>query len=242
MLGNQLVVVSDAHLGAAPKPVEEALLAFLDEAPKLGDCLLVNGDLFDFWFAYRRVVPRSGFSAAAALAHLRRRMPIVMTGGNHDRWGDSFWDRDIGIQFAPGEVRFEAAGRRVLALHGDGVAEAHRSAAMLHRITRHSVTARVFGWLHPTVGFALVGAMSHRLADAARHDAVLLEASKRQAAWAGRRLAGDPTVDLLVLGHTHRPTSRELEPGRHYLNPGAWIDGQRYAVVTPAGIELCQWA
>ncbi|MEO8449752.1 MAG: metallophosphoesterase [Gemmatimonadota bacterium] len=241
MLGTQLVVVSDAHLGAAPKPTEEALLAFLDAAPTLGDCLLVNGDLFHFWFAYRQVVPRSGFLAAAALAHLRRRMPIVMTGGNHDRWGDSFWDRDMGIIFSAGEVRFEAAGRRVVALHGDGVAETHWGGALLHRITKHPFTARVFGFLHPTVGFALVGAMSPRLADPGRQDSVLVEAAARQAEWAGEQIRQDPTIDLLVLGHTHRPATGEPEPGRHYLNPGAWIDGQRYAVVTETDIGLRQW-
>ena len=60
MLGHTLVVVSDAHLGVTPPAVEEALLAFLDRVPQEGDCLLVNGDLFDFWYSYGRVIPRSG--------------------------------------------------------------------------------------------------------------------------------------------------------------------------------------
>ena len=91
MLGHTLVVVSDAHLGVTPPAVEEALLAFLDAVPTLGDCLLVNGDLFDFWFSYGRVIPRRGFQVAAALARLARRMPVLMVGGNHDRWGGDFW-------------------------------------------------------------------------------------------------------------------------------------------------------
>ena len=65
VLGHTLVVVSDAHLGVTPPAVEAALLAFLDAVPTLGDCLLINGDLFDFWFAYSRVIPRRGF-------HVRR--------------------------------------------------------------------------------------------------------------------------------------------------------------------------
>ena len=72
MLGHALVVVSDAHLGVAPPDVEEALLSFLDAVPTMGDCLLVNGDLFDFWFSYARVIPRRGFHVGAPLAPLRR--------------------------------------------------------------------------------------------------------------------------------------------------------------------------
>src|SRR6266536_6602188 len=74
VLGHALVVVSDAHLGVAPPDVEERLLAFLEAVPTLGDCLLVNGDLFDFWFSYSRVIPREGFRVTSALAALRRRV------------------------------------------------------------------------------------------------------------------------------------------------------------------------
>jgi len=99
VLGHALVVVSDAHLGVAPPAVEEALLEFLEAVPALGDCLLVNGDLFDFWFSYTRVIPRRGFHVAAALARLRNRVPVVMVGGNHDRWGGDFWTREVGVRF-----------------------------------------------------------------------------------------------------------------------------------------------
>jgi UDP-2,3-diacylglucosamine pyrophosphatase LpxH len=99
VLGHSLVIVSDAHLGASAPEVEEALLAFLETIPELGDCLLVNGDLFDFWFSYSRVIPRRHFHVVAALARLARRMPVLMVGGNHDRWGGDFWERDLGLRF-----------------------------------------------------------------------------------------------------------------------------------------------
>jgi len=65
--GPTLIVVSDAHLGVTPPAVEAALLAFLETVPTLGDSLLINGDLFDFWYSYSRVIPRRGFHVAAAL-------------------------------------------------------------------------------------------------------------------------------------------------------------------------------
>jgi UDP-2,3-diacylglucosamine hydrolase len=241
VLGHQLVVVSDAHLGAASAGDDEALVAFLERVPQLGDCLLVNGDLFDFWFAYRRVVPRRGFAAAAALAHLARRLPIVMTGGNHDRWGGSFWASDAGIRFAPGELAFELDGARVVALHGDGIADIHRSARLMHRITRHPLTTGAFRLLHPDVGIWLVARMSRHLADSTRDPAVLDRAQARQRAWAADRLAADAAIGTLIMSHTHRACQVEFGDGRRYLNPGAWIDGRCYAVVTGRSAELCRF-
>jgi UDP-2,3-diacylglucosamine hydrolase len=241
MLGTQLVVVSDAHLGAAAPADDDALLEFLDQVPTLGDCLLLNGDLFDFWFSYRRAIPRAGFRVAAAIAVLRRRVPVVMTGGNHDRWGDSFWRRDAGIDFSADELRFTLGQTEVLALHGDGVAEEHPSARVMHRITRHPATIALYRALHPDFGIWLVDKMSRHLADSTRDPAVLDRAQERQVAWAAKRMAADPSIGLLIMAHTHRPLTRELVPGRRFLNPGAWIEGRRYAVVTETSIRLEQF-
>lgn len=237
MLGHRLVVLADAHLGAVPARVEERLLAFLDHVPGVGDCLLVNGDLFDFWFSYRRVVPRQGFRAAAALAQLARRMPVVMTGGNHDRWGDDFWERDVGVRYAAREVRFEVGDRRVLAVHGDGLTEPGWAARTVHRVIGHPATARLYRALHPDFGIALVERAAPHLGDGRTDAATLDRARERQQAWAAEALRDDAT-DLVVMGHTHCAAVAEPLPGRFYLNPGAWFDEYRYAVVTAGAIEL----
>lgn len=240
-LGQQLVIVSDAHLGAAPAATEEAVLAFLEQVPTLGDCLLVNGDLFDFWFAYRQVIPRRGFRIASALAALRRKLPIVMTGGNHDRWGDSFWEQEAGIRFGAESLRFTAAGRTVLARHGDGLNEQHRGARFMHRLTRNRAALAGFRLIPPDLSFGLVDRMSHHLADSTRDPAVLDRAAAEQQVWAEARLGEDPGLGLVVMGHTHRPALSEPFPGRHYCNPGAWMDGCHYAVATGTTVELRRW-
>jgi UDP-2,3-diacylglucosamine hydrolase len=238
VLGHALVVVSDAHLGVAPPAVEEALLDFLEAVPGLGDCLLVNGDLFDFWFSYTRVIPRRGFHVAAALARLGRRVPIVMVGGNHDRWGNDFWERDVGVRFDPHRLTFEIGRRRVAALHGDGLTEPKLRAALLHRAINHPITAAVYRAIHPEIGLRLVDYLSPRLGDQTPDPARLAEATERQRQWAGQLLAAEPDLGLVIMGHTHQPAMDEPLPGRQYLNPGAWFDGFRYAVATESGAEL----
>lgn len=238
MPGSRLVIVSDAHLGAAPAGSEEALEAFLEAVPRLGDALLVNGDLFDFWFVYRHAIPLRGVRVLSLLGALARKVPVFMTGGNHDRWGDCFWDRELGIRFSAGELRFEVGPLEVLALHGDGVAEVHWKARMLHRVTRHPATIGAYRLLHPDFGIWLVHRLSGPLADHTRDPAVLDRAAALQRTWANRRLEEDPAIGLLVMGHTHRPALVEVAPGRRYLNPGAWVDGQCYAIATPEGVDL----
>src|SRR2546426_5474038 len=68
---SRVVVVADAHLGQVPPAVAVAFHRFLDAVPDLGDALLINGDLFDFWFEYGSVIPRRHFGTVAKLHPLR---------------------------------------------------------------------------------------------------------------------------------------------------------------------------
>ncbi len=241
VFGHHLLVLSDAHVGATPPEVEEALLAFLERAPTLGDSLLLNGDIFDFWFAYSRVIPRLGFHVAAEIRRARKRIPVAMVGGNHDRWGEDFWERDLDVRFAPLRMELLVGARRVLAVHGDGITESHWSARLLHRITRNPATVAVWKHAPVSVGFWVVDRMTHSLGNTERQEAVLQAASERQRAWGEATLARDPTLGCLVMGHTHRPVLSEPFPGRQFLNPGAWLDGFRYGVVTADGAALETW-
>jgi UDP-2,3-diacylglucosamine pyrophosphatase LpxH len=121
--GPTLIVVSDAHLGVTPPAVEAALLAFLETVPTLGDSLLINGDLFDFWYSYSRVIPRRGFHVVAALERTARLLTVRLGGGNHDRWGGDFWERDLGLRLHPHRLNFRLGGTTVAAFHGVGLTE-----------------------------------------------------------------------------------------------------------------------
>ena len=238
VLGHTLVIMSDAHLGVAPPGTQEALLDFLEAVPDLGDCLLINGDLFDFWFTYSRVIPRRGFHVAAALARLRRRIPIVMVGGNHDRWDRDFWQRDLNLSFNPHWATFQIGQRTVTAIHGDGLAEPRWQAKLIHSLIQHPATAAVYRILHPDFGLRVVDLLSPVLGDHTANPLKLSRAAARQRQWAERLLADEPRVGLLVMGHTHQAVLTDLPGGRQYLNPGAWFEGFRYALATETGAEL----
>lgn len=218
------------------------MLAFLDAAPTLGDSLLLGGDIFDYWFSYRRLIPRRNFRVTAALTHLARSMPIVMIGGNHDRWGGSFWDRDAGIRFEPHRMRFMVGQRQVLARHGDGLHEERWSASLMHRLTGSPFVIGAYRLLHPDVGFWIADRMGHSLGYGEAHPELLDAAAARQRSWAGDTLSADPAIGAVIMGHTHRARAEELHPGRWYLNPGAWVDGLRYGILDDNGAVTRQFA
>ncbi len=235
----RVIVVADAHLGQVPPATAAAFHAFLHQVPQPGDHLLINGDLFDFWFEYRAVIPRKHFASVAKLQAVRARgIAITFVGGNHDRWGGDFWRKDLGIAFYAGEADLELAGRRAFVTHGDGLTEQHWSGALMHRVLRNPVTIALFRVLHPTIGFWIADLFSRHLADNTRDRAVLDRASAAQRKWAADLLERRPDLSLVIMAHTHRPVVDQRPDGRAYLNPGAFLDGRRYAVVTSERIEL----
>ena len=238
----RVIVVADAHLGQVPPAVGTAFHAFLEEIPQPGDHLILTGDLFDFWFEYQSVIPRKHFATVAKLQEVRARgVPITFVGGNHDRWGGSFFTQDLGIEFFGGEAELDLNGRRAFIAHGDGLTEQHWSGALMHRVLRHPITVAVFRVLHPTIGFWIADLFSRHLADNTKDSAVLDRAAAAQRRWAADFLNRRPDVQLVIMAHTHRPVVDRLPDGRAYLNPGAFLDGGRYAVITPDAVELQQF-
>jgi UDP-2,3-diacylglucosamine pyrophosphatase LpxH len=125
-----------------------------------------------------------------------------------------------------------------MAIHGDGLTETRWQAKLLHRIIQHPATAAVYRTLHPELGFRLVDRLSPALGDHTQDEGKLAQAAARQREWAEQLLGNEPSLGLVVMGHTHRAVVSAAGPGRQYLNPGAWFDGYRYAIVTETGAEL----
>lgn len=242
MSADTAVILADAHLGRAPAETEPRLHAFLRTIPGSAEHLVIAGDLFDFWFEYRTVIPRRAFRTLAALARLRESgVDVTIIGGNHDRWGDTFWRDELGAAFHPEGATLVLAGRRVHIHHGDGLEERHLGARLVHRATRIRPAIAAFRWIHPDLGWRIARLLSGRLADRPRSAPELSATALAQERYARAWLAAHDDTDVLVLAHTHLPALHTWN-GRSYVNPGAWMHGGEYAVLTPAGPELRRFA
>jgi UDP-2,3-diacylglucosamine hydrolase len=230
-------VISDAHLGYATRDAERSLVSFLRHLPGRAGALVINGDLFEFWFEWRRVMPRGTFRVLAALADLHDAgVPVVMVAGNHDCWGGEILRDDAGVAYQLDAWEGELAGWRARIDHGDGLrATEDRRYRMLRRVLRHRLSITLFRWLHPDLGAALAAGSS---ATSRTYQARDGGAGLRRVAEG--ELQARPTLDLLVYAHSHVAALERLGTGV-FANAGAWLDTPTFLYVQPERIELRRW-
>lgn len=233
------VVVSDIHLGAIPASSEAGFLSFLRRVGDLGDDLLINGDLFDFWYEYGHVIPRGHFPVLSALHELiRGGMPVRFLGGNHDAWGGSYLEEEVGVEIIDGPAVLQVGGRTAYVAHGDGLGGGDWGYRALKWASRSTAGRRAFKMLHPGLGIPLARSASRTRTKGAGDPEYVSPRAARLERLATEILTERDDIEVVIFGHTHRPQLDEPLPGRFYLNAGDWIHHSSYAVVTPDDIDL----
>ena len=238
MLKAPCYIISDAHLGFAPANVEQAVISFLRHLAHTAGSLVINGDLFEFWFEWRTVMPRRGFRTLAALADIADAgIPVLMIAGNHDCWGGEILRDDVGVDYQFGPWVGDIAGWHVRIEHGDGLRPREdRRYRLLRRVLRNSLAIRSFRWLHPDLATRLATHSSHASRSYGARDGGrgLRDAAIRTA-------DHDASLDLVVFGHSHVATLESLPSGTAYGNPGSWLDQPTFLRVTEDTIALRRW-
>ncbi len=237
MLAAPCHVISDVHLGHASDDVERSLLSFLRALPGRAGSLLINGDLFEFWFEWRTVVPRSGVRVLAALMDLRDAgIPMTMVAGNHDCWGGDVL-RDAGVRFQTGPWEGSLGDWRARVEHGDGLREKEdRGYRVLRRVLRNRLAIRAYRLLHPDLATRLAMGSSQTSRSYQPRDA-----GRGLRAVAATQLSQRTDLELLVYGHSHVATLERTATGGVYANAGSWLDAPTYLVATPDRIALREW-
>ncbi len=236
-------LASDVHLGSVSSERERAFVAWLEWAGSRADELVLNGDLFDFWFEYRHAIPRGHTRVLGALAALvDAGLPVRLMGGNHDWWGGDYLEQEIGVTFHRDPVILDLAGHRTFLAHGDGLGSGDLGYRMLKGVLRGRFTNWAFRWLHPDIGARVarrVSVTEHRTGGPEAHDR---DRSDALEAWAVEKLEAEPDLDMVVLGHTHIPVLRAVGDDRWYLNAGDWVYHHSFAVLEQGHPpELLDW-
>jgi len=234
-------IASDLHLGAVPDATEREFLRFLDVVGADGSSLLLNGDLFDFWFEYGSVIPGRHFRVLAGLADLvEAGIPVTLTGGNHDAWGGRFLREEVGVQYHVGLLRTQIGGRNALIAHGDGLGKGDFRYRALKTIVRSRAVIGLFRAIHPEIGLRIAESVSRT--ETRTDTAAAIGRARFLEDWGRDRLTEDPSLSFVVCGHAHRPACVEVEPGRFYLNAGDWIWHDTYIRIDKTGTpELLKW-
>jgi UDP-2,3-diacylglucosamine hydrolase len=235
--------VSDIHLGA-PKITNEfemkrreELLKFLDVVKSNGSRLIIVGDLFDFWYEYKYVVPKSYLWLYAKLKELvEKGVTVDYIAGNHDFYLGEFFSSAIGIRVYQDGFAEKINGKNFFILHGDGLAIKDSGYRMLKRALRNKFVRGLIRWIHPDVGFALARAFSKKSReytsnkDFGEADGMVLFAERKVR----------EGYDFVVMGHNHVPKSMPIEKG-FYINLGDWLGNFTYGVFDGDRMQLMKW-
>ena len=224
------------HLGSIAPQQTRAFYGWLEAAARDAAWIVLNGDLFDFWFEYRRDRHTRGHDEALErLRHVTDQgVRVTLLGGNHDWWGGPVLERKAGVEFVPGPLRVELAGLKTFVAHGDGLGRGdliYRAA--VRPLLRGRLTRWAFGCLPPAVGDAVARGVSRTHERWSPPGPRELERAAALRAWAHDLLRRDMELDIVILGHTHVPECTELEPRRWYANAGDWVVHRSYLVLEP---------
>ena len=235
---NRTYFISDVHLGInndLEEKKEAVLIEFLDFIGKQGNHLYILGDLFEFWFEYRFVIPRQHFHVLAKLDEISGRgVQIDFVIGNHDFWIDRFFEETMSVTIHQNPLDTTIDGKRFFIAHGDGMAKSDRGYRFLKRILRNRFNIRLYRMLHPDIGFRLALFFS-RLSRNQRGDNKY--ADEYIEAVRERFQNG---FDFVIFGHTHQPDQLK-ENGRLYINSGDWIRHFSYVVYEKGVLKLKYW-
>lgn len=238
MLASPCYVISDTHLGAGSTALERQVVGFLGHLRDHAGSLLINGDLFDFWFEWKHVIPRGHFRTLSALAALRDAgVPVLMIAGNHDCWGGSVLSSEVGLTYHTGPWDGTLGGWHAHVEHGDGLrAIEDRRYRALRRVLRHPASIRAFRWLHPDWGSWLAqGSSETSRVHRARDGGAGLRAVALSYLGAHRE------TELVVYGHSHVAALERSAEGSVYANAGSWLEQPTFLRITGDGVELRRW-
>jgi UDP-2,3-diacylglucosamine hydrolase len=234
--GKNVYFTSDHHFGAptkaASKPREERFIAWLDRIKQDADVLFILGDLFDFWFEYKYVIPKGFTRVLGKLAELSDLgIEIHFFVGNHDLWMQGYFEEELNIKVYHNTEEFKINDMVFFIGHGDGLGPHDKGYKRLKKVFKNSFFNWLYRWLHPDIGvrFAQYLSLKNKLISGDEDAKFLGNDDEWLVQYAQRKLK-DKHFDYFVFGHRHLPLEIQLNPKSKYVNLGDWITHFTYGV------------
>ena len=243
MPGKNTYFISDLHLGAKymndPVERERRVCRFFDSIKKDAAELFLLGDILDYWYEYKYVVPRGYIRFLGKLAELADGgVKITWVTGNHDVWLFDYLRDQIGLKVLYGHTVVETQGKRLLISHGDDVGQQ----PPMYRFTRWCFYNKVCQWLyasiHPRWTYPIATGWSNdnRTKRNPEEQQVISErALSRLVDFSREYYAQHPDVDGFVYGHIHLARVEQEQGMPPVVFLGEWITLNTYVVLDESG-------
>lgn len=246
---NKVYFVSDFHLGIPDHDTslerEKLLVQWLDMARKDASEIFLMGDIFDFWFEYKTVVPKGYVRFLGKLAEITDLgLPVHVFRGNHDLWAFDYLEKEIGVKLYRKPVIREMFGKVFYLAHGDGLGPGDRSYKFLKRVFEFPPNQFLFRWLHPDLGAAMGNYFSRRsrlakmnFANNSQNNSFEHE-QEVLFQYARSKALQHPEVDYFVFGHRHIPLLMPVTEKANLVVLGDWLSHFSYGVFENRTFEV----
>ena len=242
--GKKIYFSSDNHLGAPTqklsRPREKKFIAWLDVIKKDAEALFLLGDLFDFWFEYKTVVPKGFVRVLGKLAELKDAgIKIFFFVGNHDLWMRDYFEEELNIPIYHNPRLFKLNDTDFFIGHGDGLGPGDKGYKRMKKVFTSPFFQWLFRWVHPDIGVRVAQHLSvnNKLISGSDDHIFLGEENEWLATYAKRKLESQH-FDYFIFGHRHLPMEINVGPNSTYFNLGDWINHFTYGVFDGKKFEL----
>lgn len=245
--GKKIYFSSDNHLGApTPEeslPREKKFVRWLDMVKEDAAAIFLLGDLFDFWFEYKTVVPKGFVRVLGKLAEIRDSgIPIYFFVGNHDLWMRGYFEEELDIPVYHETKIFTFNDKKFFIGHGDGKGPGDTGYKRMKKVFRNPFSKWLYRWLHPDIGVKLATYLSvkNKLISGEEDKEFLGEDNEWLALYAKRKLETEH-FDYFIFGHRHLPMEVNVGKNSTYYNLGDWIHYYTYGVFDGKDFALAKF-
>jgi UDP-2,3-diacylglucosamine hydrolase len=245
--GKKIYFLSDFHLGAPnamdSRKREDRLVHFFNNAKKDAAAFFIVGDIFDFWFEYKKVVPKGFVRILGCLAQIGDEgIPIHIFTGNHDLWMNDYFTNELHAKIYFEPALFTLGRKKFYIGHGDGLGPGDYGYKNLKKIFTSPLCQWIFRWCHPDIGIQIANYFSEKSrSKTGSTDEIFLGADKEWLIIYAKEMATKINVDYFVFGHRHFAIDYEIDATTRYINLGDWIKLFTYGVFDGSSMQLETW-
>lgn len=235
---------SDFHLGLdlqeSSADREKRIVKWLSEIIDKTEELYLLGDLFDYWFEYKSVVPRGHLRFLAKLTEFTDRgIPVHVFTGNHDMWMFDYLATEVGATIHRDPIIKEFYGKTFFLGHGDGLGPGDHGYKFIKKVFRSKINQWLFARLHPNLAIWLMRRFSTTSREAQTEENQFLGADKEWLVLYCEKKIQQENIDYFIFGHRHLPIDHVLSNGQsRYINSGDWMRHNTYVECHGSEVEL----
>ena len=247
-MDKKIYFVSDAHLGSLAfdndSYREKKLVAWLDSIKDYASDIYLLGDMFDFWYEYKYVVPKGFVRFLGKLAELSDSgINLHFFIGNHDIWTYGYLEKEIGMKIYKEPLIINLNGKTFYLAHGNGLGKQPLSVRLIERIFHSEILRTLYNTIHPyfNMSFGFAWSKSNRKSKQNLPENNFLGENKEHLIIFAKSILKKQHIDYFIFGHRHIMVNFMLQKNSQVIYLGDWITNFSYGVFDGENFTLEQF-